>query len=226
MPCEERFLPMRIATFGSCLVALLLSCAELSADAIRIQPSTTGLLLDLLPEEALQHDTEDERSPAAPRSDRPYATQGSVAWWFEAGGGANFDHGWMALGGVGVEWYPVDGFAVGIRGDGIGVGLEGTPATAGGGASLLLRWHVLLREEWSIYVEGGCGLAYFSSPVPRGAARLNFTPEAGVGLTIALSDHTRLLGGVRWYHISNAQTAQSNPGVDMLEIYVGAAFTF
>lgn len=213
----------------SCLVLCCLFSSIASGEAIRLDPSSPGLLLELLPSQSDEPEvpeTSQDPSPAAPRFGRPYATQGSVAWWVEMGGGANFDHGWLALGGVGVEWYPVDGFALGVRLDGIGVGLRDTPATGGAGASILLRWHVLRRENWSLYLEGGCGLAYFSSPVPRGAARLNFTPECGVGCSLALTEKVRLLTGVRWYHISNAQTASSNPGIDMLEIYVGAAFTF
>ena len=207
--------------------------ASAGAEQVVLDPSSHGLLLELLPAQsdeskaaAKAPEAPEESSPAAPRFGRPYATQGSVAWWVELGAGANFDRGWLALGGIGIEWYPVDGFALGVRLDGIGVGLRDTPATGGVGSSLLLRWHVLRRENWSLYFEGGCGLAYFSSSVPRGAAKLNFTPECGVGMSLALSDTVRLLGGVRWYHISNAQTASSNPGVDMLELYVGAAFTF
>ncbi len=32
--------------------------------------------------------------------------------------------------------------------------------------------------------------------------------------------------GLRWYHLSNAQTNSTNPGVDMLEAYVGVTFSF
>jgi hypothetical protein len=216
---------MSIRTLGSCLLLCCLASAGASAEAIHLEPTSAGLVLDLLPQEDAADGTE-EPSAATPRFGRPYATQGSVAWWIEAGGGTNFDHGWVALVGLGVEWYPVDGFALGVRLDGIGVGLEETPTSGGVGASILVRWHVLRREKWSLYLEGGCGLAYFSDSVPRGAAQLNFTPECGIGMSLALSDEVRLLTGVRWYHISNAQTASNNPGIDMLQGYVGITMPF
>lgn len=155
-----------------------------------------------------------------------YARQGSVNWWFELGAGTDFNQGWEASGGVGVEWYPIDGFSLGVRADGIGIGLEDTSATAGGGVALLVRWHVIQREDWSLYVDGGCGLAYFSSRVPTGAAHLNFTPQVGIGASFAIEDDLRLLAGLRWFHVSNGQTASSNPGVDMLAGYVGFAVPF
>jgi len=211
-----------------CALSLLWALSgRAEAEGIRLDPSSPGLLLDLLPaqEEEAEPDTS-EPVVGAPQENRPYATQGSVAWWVELGGGSNFDRGWMVMGGVGVEWYPVDGFALGVRLDGIGVNLSDTPTTGGVGAAILLRWHFLRRDTWSLYFDGGCGLAYFADSVPRGAAQLNFTPQCGVGMSYALDTDIRLLTGVRWYHISNAQTASSNPGVDMLELYVGAAFTF
>ncbi|MAJ46964.1 MAG: hypothetical protein CBC35_06760 [Planctomycetes bacterium TMED75] len=165
-------------------------------------------------------------SPATPRRGLPYATQGSVACWFEVGAGSNFDGGWMALGGVGVEWYPVDGFALGFRVDGVGIELNDTPTTGGGGGALLLRWHVYRQETWSIYLDGGCGLVYFAEEVPSGASRLDFSPQVGGGVTCAVSEQVRLMAGLRWYHLSNAQTNSTNPGVDMLEAYVGVTFPF
>ena len=165
-------------------------------------------------------------SPATPRRGRPYASQGSVAWWFETGPGTNFDGGWLVLGGVGVEWYPIDGFAVGFRVDGVGIELEDTPTTGGGGGALLLRWHVHRAEDWSIYLDGGCGLVYFAEDVPSGASRLDFSPQVGGGVTCALGPEVRLMAGLRWYHLSNAQTNSSNPGVDMLQGYLGITFGF
>ena len=130
------------------------------------------------------------------------------------------------MGGVGVEWYPVDGFALGFRVDGVGIELKDTPTTGGGGGALLLRWHVYRAETWSIYLDGGCGLVYFAQDVPAGASRLDFSPQVGGGVTCAIAEDLRLMVGLRWYHLSNAQTNSTNPGVDMLEAYVGLTFSF
>jgi hypothetical protein len=217
---------MSIPTLGTCLLLCCPVHAGAAAEAFRLEPTSEGLLLDLGPQEA-SDSAGVEKHPAAEEAiGGPYASQGSVSWWIEAGGGTNFNQGWVALAGIGVEWYPVDGFALGVRFDGIGVGLEETQATGGVGASILLRWHVLRREHWSLYLEGGCGLAFFSNAVPSGGAQLNFTPEVGVGVSIALHEDLRLLAGVRWYHVSNAQTASSNPGIDMVQGYIGITMPF
>ena len=230
----------------------ILGSAAVASDLLVLRPDPSHLALDLLigplpdetteaaesvdpprdPETGASEPSEpSERalvglSPATPRCDLPYATQGSVACWFEVGAGSNFDGGWMVLGGVGVEWYPVDGFALGVRVDGVGIELNDTPTTGGGGGALLLRWHVYRAETWSVYLDGGCGLVYFAEDVPAGASRLDFSPQVGGGVTYSIAEDLRLMVGLRWYHLSNAQTNSTNPGVDMLEAYVGVTFSF
>ncbi|MDG2029647.1 MAG: acyloxyacyl hydrolase [Phycisphaerales bacterium] len=211
-----------MATAGAVKLELTSTQLQLSLGEVVVQDDQTASQTSEEPPTRL----EEAELRAEPRANRPYASQGSVSWWTEIGVGTNFNHGWEANGGIGIEWYPVDGVALGVRADGIGVGLRGTPATAGAGASLLVRWHFLLRERWSMYFEGGCGIAYFSSRVPSGAAHLNFTPQAGVGCTVRIDDQLRLMAGVRWFHISNGQTASSNPGVDMMSGYLGLTMPF
>lgn len=207
------------------------SLAE-GSEPLRLSFDGAGLSLRLLDDEDSPerdpdgHELPDADTLVASNSPRPYATKDSTAWWFEVGGGSNFDGGWVALGGVGVEWYPVDGFALGARFDGIGVGLKDTPTTAGVDAALLVRWHVLRRETWSLYFDGGCGFAVFADEVPTGASRFCFTPQLGLGMTCEVANDARLMAGARWFHISNGQSATRNPGVDMLELYVGMTFAY
>jgi hypothetical protein len=223
------------------MLFVLASPSMVAAESVRLELASTQLQLSLggLVGGLDTEDAQDAQTPsdppsrlkeaevgAEPRRNRPYASQGSVSWWTEIGVGTNFNHGWLANGGIGVEWYPVDGIGIGVRADGIGVGLRDTPATAGAGASLLVRWHCILRERWSLYFEGGCGIAYFSSRVPSGAAHLNFTPQVGFGCTVQIHEQLRLMTGVRWFHISNGQTASSNPGVDMMSGYIGLTMPF
>ena len=51
-------------------------------------------------------------------------------------------------------------------------------------------------------------------------------PQVGGGVTCAIAENLRLMAGLRWYHLSNAQPNSTNPGVDMLEAYVGLTFSF
>ena len=225
-------MPRSLTRILSFIITLLTCMVCEASEPLRLSLDGSGLSLMLFDDEdgsktmrsgEVLPDAELLASSAAPL---PYATKDSTAWWFELGGGSNFDGGWVALGGVGVEWYPVDGFAIGARFDGIGVELKDTPTTAGVDAAVLVRWHVLRRETWSLYFDGGCGFAVFADEVPTGASRFCFTPQLGLGVTCEVADDARLMAGARWFHISNGQSATRNPGVDMLELYVGMTFAY
>lgn len=98
----------------------------------------------------------------------------------------------------------------------------------GGGLNLLLRWHFLNFDRFTIYADGGAGIVELDDDFPAGGTRFNFTPRVGLGATVRLADSFHLLGGVRYFHMSNANThgRDENPGIDALEYYVGAMFTF
>ncbi|HAW95334.1 MAG: hypothetical protein CMJ33_02280 [Phycisphaerae bacterium] len=222
----------RLLACNLCVIILaVLSRSVLASEPLRLPFDGVGLSLALLDDEVAASPGSNDLIPddevlENARTAAAYATQDSTAWWFEVGGGSNFDGGWGAIGGVGVEWYPVDGFALGARFDGIGVGLKDTSTTGGVDAALLIRWHVLRRETWSVYFDGGCGFAVFADEVPTGASRFCFTPQLGLGVTCEVAEEARLMVGARWFHISNGQSASRNPGVDMLELYVGMTFSY
>ncbi len=65
-----------------------------------------------------------------------------------------------------------------------------------------------------------------SSDQPEGGANFNFTPQAGAGVTFEVAENVRFFGGVRWNHISNANTSESNPPRDSLFMYAGVSFPF
>ena len=142
----------RLLAFNLCVVIVsVLSRGADASEPLRLSFDGAGLSLALLDEERATGPVTNDLLPdddtlEAARPTPGYAMKDSTAWWFEVGGGSNFDEGWVALGGVGVEWYPVDGFALGARFDGIGVGLKDTSSTGGVDAALLIRWHVLRRE--------------------------------------------------------------------------------
>ena len=58
-----------------------------------------------------------------------------------------------------------------------------------------------------------------SSPLCRGGAR------AAIGATYELSEGVRLVGKAGWFHISNAQTGPTNPGLDSVSVMIGLSFT-
>jgi len=72
---------------------------------------------------------------------------------------------------------------------------------------LVLRWHFVNEDIWTIYLEGGLGVLVSTDLVPDEGTGFNFTPRAGIGFTRLIDPESRcrLEGGVRWHHISNAR---------------------
>jgi hypothetical protein len=81
------------------------------------------------------------------------------------------------------------------------------------------------EENFSLFIEGGAGIAGFSDEVPSGGTDYDFTPRAALGATYALDKGIRLLGKVGWFHISNGQTGPNNPGLDSVSVMLGISFT-
>ena len=64
--------------------------------------------------------------------------------------------------------------------------------------------------------------------VPPGGTNFNFIEEFGVGATYRLSDNCYFIGGVRYFHLSNAHLhgADENPSLNGMGYYVGLMWTF
>ena len=91
------------------------------------------------------------------------------------------------------------------------------------------RWHFIHEEKHTVFAEAGVGMLIASEEAPEGGWEFKFTPLAGVGATFDLSDGPeRLIVGVNWRHISNANTfgSDKNPGRDDLFVYAGVTFPF
>jgi len=97
------------------------------------------------------------------------------------------------------------------------------------GGAVLLRWHLLENRRWTVFADAGVGLAYLTADLPPATNRIKFSPQVGVGFTLAIEDDpaaARLMGGVRWYHLSNARTAETNDGFDGVMAYLGVTLPF
>ena len=142
------------------------------------------------------------------------------------------DNRFVLLGG-GVSYFLVDYVSLSFELN--GMYFTQTPGSDAFGINfaMLLRWHFIVRDKWTVYADFGAGLLGTTERVPgpqpsepRGGTKFNFTPQAGVGFTYALKNDMRLIGGLRWYHISNANTQENNPGRDSIMLYVGVSLPF
>lgn len=127
-----------------------------------------------------------------------------------------------------LTWFIVDDVELGAE---LGVwhfGQDGDDAV-GGSIAALLRWHFVNEDRLSLFVDGGLGLLGATDEVPEDGTELNFLPRAGLGATYRPWDgNLRVMGGVRWHHISNARSsgAEDNPSRDGAMVYVGICVPF
>jgi len=100
--------------------------------------------------------------------------------------------------------------------------------TALGGASVVIRWHFLAQERFSLFVDGAFGVSYADAEVPEGGTHFNYTPKGGGGATFELRDNLHLIGGARFFHLSNANLhgRENNPSQDGIQYFVGLLWTF
>ena len=96
------------------------------------------------------------------------------------------------------------------------------------GESVVLRWHFLAAERFSLFVDAAGGVSYAEAEVPEGGTHFNYTPKLGGGATFGLRDDLHLIGGVRFFHLSNGNLhgRDQNPSQDGVQYFVGVLWTF
>jgi hypothetical protein len=81
------------------------------------------------------------------------------------------------------------------------------------------------RKRVQPFAESSFGFVHFDSRVISPAAsRFNFTVDLGPGVQLFTSRHQAVTLGYRYHHLSNADIAPRNPGVDSNVFYVGYSF--
>src|SRR6266446_1717565 len=91
-----------------------------------------------------------------------------------------------------------------------------------GVAPVGLRLSFQLGSGISAFAEGNGGGVAFARAFPKPAARsLNFLGSAGAGLRIGSRGRLSYIVGYRFTHLSNANTAEENPGFNAHVFYVG-----
>jgi len=104
----------------------------------------------------------------------------------------------------------------GIDDNGVGAGLDVT-----------FRRHFSWVNDdlWSVYIDLGGGLQQQSTNF-AGNRHFNFRVMGGGGGTFRVTDQVRLMGGIRYLHISDAGIEGGGGGFDGFMFYAGAMFPF
>src|SRR5438552_15801812 len=71
------------------------------------------------------------------------------------------------------------------------------------GVGVVGRWHFLTYQDFTLFVDAGGGVVYADPEVPEFGTHFNFTGKGGLGLNWKIRDDLQLLGGVRYFHLSN-----------------------
>lgn len=195
---------------------------SLTQQAIQPTPSAT----DLSPMDAEPSEGFEVAQDTAPETIPFYGEAGSRRWYVQGGGATNLDSDEtrnFGLAGAGISHFFLDGNSINLELNGMAFDQPGDDAV-GLNLAAILRWDFIRQQNWSLYIDGGAGLLGTTDSVPSDGSSFNFTPQVGGGATIRLNERNRLMVGVRWHHISNANTFDSNPGQDLIFGYVGINF--
>jgi hypothetical protein len=214
---------MQIFSMGAVLAAV-----QSNPVAMAPQPvSTIGVSAPSIPLAMTQSrpDAGRTRQGTSQPAVAPFGAKDSWRWQVIGSWMGNFDGADQLEAEWSASWFFMNDLSLdfGLSGDAV---LQPGTDAGGGGASLMVRWHFLARTDWSVFADIGCGMLFTNEPVPTDGGRVNFTPRAGLGGTVAIGPSARFMGGMRWYHISNANTGQDNPGRDSLQVFGGVSFPF
>jgi opacity protein-like surface antigen len=96
----------------------------------------------------------------------------------------------------------------------------------GAGVGVLLRYNFLRWQPFEPYLQAGAGVMDLAFGLADQADGLAFTPEGGVGFCYLISPNVSMDAGVRFHHISNANTQLPNGGIDSIQFMLGLAYHF
>ncbi len=154
-----------------------------------------------------------------------FGAEGSWRWQLLGGFADDFDAAQQLDFGASLSWFFVDDLSIDFQVEGDYI-QQPVKNAWGIGGTLLLRWHAITADTWSIYGDLGSGILGTTVNTPAGGTSFNFTPQAGGGVSFEIAPDVRLMVGARWYHISNANTGDSNPGRNSLMGYVMISLPF
>ena len=85
---------------------------------------------------------------------------------------------------------------------------------------VVLKWNFDTGGRVVPYIETAGGVLFSNMTVPTGTSRVNFTPQAAIGLHF-LGERFNWSVEIRYEHISNAGLASPNPGINTIQARIG-----
>ena len=172
--------------------------------------------------------------PVVARADEPYYAvtfADQKRWTSEVLGTAIGDvsNRHVVIGGAtyGIGYYVLDNLAILTDVSGYGFN-QGHDSGAAVNWTLGLRHHLLEIGKSSLFFDVSGGLLTASSAVPHHGTHFNETFEVGPGVAIPIQSDVYFIGGVRYFHLSNANREgdDHNPSVNAIQGVAGVMWRF
>ena len=163
------------------------------------------------------------------RADEPHFPRGTRT--FQTYGGFLDDLGPQDVAGgfvsAGVGYYVFDNVSLSAELTAYGLSQPGSEPWAGA-FGVVLRHHVLEFDRSSLFLDVAFAPFRATERVPPDGTHFNFVTQSGIGIAHELREHTNLLLGVRYIHLSNGQRKgdDRNPSLNGISAYVGVMFSF
>jgi opacity protein-like surface antigen len=109
------------------------------------------------------------------------------------------------------------------------VDVAGTKRKIYGGGTSPIGLQVNFRRHRALqpYINGTAGVLYFAEQVPvSGSSQFNFGVGWGAGVQIWHRENQSVSIGYKFHHISNANSADRNPGADSNLLYAGYSWSW
>lgn len=90
--------------------------------------------------------------------------------------------------------------------------------------ALIFRHYFAPGSRFRPFFTFGGGVLFAADPIPHHLSRLNFTPQGGGGLAVALASGAVLSMEYRLHHMSNWLLSDPNPGANSCEFLFGVSW--
>ena len=133
----------------------------------------------------------------------------------------------IGSGAAGASYYVFDNLSLGLEVSGYHLTQSPGRNTWMYGVAGVLRHHLLQFDRATVFADVSFGPVEAAARVPEGGTYFNFATRSGLGVTYPLREHLYLLGGVRYFHLSNARIegSQRNPSINGIEGFLGLMWT-
>lgn len=240
-PCIEgggRSLTIRLAFENSVATSSIIIIIGFGSWVANVEVDGQASLVDLARADySLHHEWQAPNAAQQPASTAPssnasephlsFGEVGARYFYVHGGGGSDLDTGHMARGGFGWSEFIARDFSLDMELSVLYFNQDG-PDAVGVNFNMILRWHFWFNEDrtWSLYADAGAGLMLATADVPEDGSSFCFTPQLGFGMSFDVESNRRLLAGLRWHHVSNANTFEDNPGRDGVLLYLMLAIPY